>query len=364
MQQAVKGILFFVAVAAVLTIVAGTYFGDILTPQGGFFISLDKGATWRKFGTLATGGNINRLDVIDIKNNPKDPRILYAATLNNGVLKSVDGGEVWHKLEDKNGVLKPRADVQSVAVDPSRPDYGKKIPDRFYLAVFQDDYGRVLKTEDGGLSFKEVYITPKPNYSVFAVEVDPKNSKIIWAGTGEGILLKSADYGETWRLAQEFGQAINYVLINPKNTSQMLVTSFNGGVFSSVDGGTNWVDETEGLNSFNGARNIQSLIYYSDTSETYMATGFGLLKSRNFGIDWVGVEALFPQESLPVLDAALVNKGREIYASANNLIYSTKDGGKFWQVRKLGTAKKLRALWVDPKNDSRIIAGASKAGRQ
>lgn len=347
-----------------LTIIGGTYFGDVLTPQGGFFISLDKGATWRRFGALAEGGNINRLDIVDIKQNPKDPRILYAATLNNSVLKSVDGGEVWHKLEDRNGILKPRADVQSVAVDPGLPDYGKKIPDRFYLAVFQDDYGHVLKTEDGGLSFKDVYVTPKPNYSVFAVEVDPKNSKVVWAGTGEGVLLKSVDYGETWRLAQEFGQAISYILINPRNTGQMLVTTFNGGVFSSSDGGANWIDETEGLNNFNGARNIQALVYDQDTGEVYLATGFGLLKSRNFGIDWQPVEAIFPQESLPVLDAALANKGREIYASANNLVYSAKDGGKFWQVRKLGTAKKLRALWVDPKNSSRIIAAAGKAGRR
>lgn len=358
MDNLIKTVLFFAAVIGLVVFFGNFYFGNLFSPQGGFFISQDKAATWSRSGVLATEGNINRLDIIDIKNNPKDYRIVYANTLHNGILKSVDAGMTWHKLSDQNSVLSPRANVYSIAVDPMLPDYKNKKPDKFYLGVSQDSLGKVLKTEDGGVSFKEVYVAAKPQVSVFAVEIDPVRPNIIWAGTGEGVLLKSQDYGETWNLAQEFGQAIKSVLINPKNTGQMFVATFNGSIFTSADAGTNWTDDSEGLKDFNGARSIQSVVFNPVNGGMYLASGFGLLKSLDFGISWEPIYIISPDSTLAVSDVAFGPSGaQEIYVSASNLIYSTKDGGKFWQVRKLGTVPKIRALWVNPK-DGVIIAGA------
>lgn len=363
MANILKFIVFLAIVIAIGTFAVNFYFGNLLTPPGGFFVSTDAGATWKKTGLLDAGGNINRLDVLDIVSNPKDSRILYASTM-SGILKSVDGGEVWHRLEDKNKVLSPRANVFDLAADPRFPDYKKNVPDQFYLAVYQNDYGRVLKTKDGGVSFKEVYITSRAKVAVFDVAVDSNRPNIVWLATGEGTLLKSQDYGETWRLVQEFGRPINYLIINPRNTGQMLVTTFSGGIFTSPDGGATWVDDSEGLKSFTQARYIENLVYNPADGFVYLASRFGLLRSADFGLAWQAVDIIFPNDVLPITDIAWGGAGsRNVYVSAGNFIYASQDGGKFWQVRKLGASKKIRALWVDPEDPHKVIAGAGSAGK-
>lgn len=364
MGNVLKTIIFFAVVGTLLMILAQYYFGNFLTPQGGFFISIDAGGTWQKSGSLEPSGNINRLNVLDIKSNPKDSRILYATTLNSGILKSVDGGAIWHKLADKNNILSPRANIFGIAVDPKFPDYAKNIPDKFYLAVYQNSSGKVLRTDDGGVSFKEMYITTKPKVAVFDVAVNPNNPNIVWAATGEGILLKSQNYGETWNLAQEFGKPINYLLLNPRKTSEMLVTTFSGNVFTSTDGGISWTDDSDGIKLYKNARFIENVVYNSLDGYVYLTSRFGLLKSADFGINWQAVDIVFPNNALPITDIAFGDRGsRNIYLSASNFVYASKDGGKFWQVRKLGTTSQMRTLWVDPKNPDKIIAGTGNSGK-
>lgn len=366
MANLLKTIIFLAIVGAIAMVVAQMYFGNFLNPQGGFFVSLDQGTTWKKTGSLATAGtSLNRLNILEIKSNSKDSRILYAATLGAGVLKSVDGGEVWHNLEDKNKVLDPRANIYALAVDSRFPDYNKNIPDKFYLAVYQNKSGKVLKTEDGGLSFKEVYLTSRANYPVFDVALDPRNENIVWVATGEGNLLKSPDGGATWKLVQEFGKAINYFLINPTNPSLMLVTTFSGSIFTSQDGGATWTADTEGIKSFPNAKYIEKVLYNPTDGAVYLTSKFGLLKSYDFGINWQAVDVVTANDILPVTDVAFGQLGsKNIYVSASNFIYSSKDAGKFWQIRKLGTARQIRTLWVDPKNPNKIIAGTSGSGKK
>lgn len=357
-------ILILIFVIAVLMTLGGTIFGDFLHPRSGLFISLDKGANWKSFGEIVSGGNLNRLDVVKIKFHPKDPRIVYLGTLGNSLLKSIDSGAHWIQLGGKDKALSPRANVYSIATDYNLPDYLKKIPDRFYLAAYQDNFGRILKTEDGGNSFKEVYITSRPNYAIFPIELDPQRSNIVWAGTAEGLLLKSQDYGETWKLAQEFPGVINAIIIKPDNPRQMFVSTFSNGIFTSADGGASWTEETEGLNDFPQATNIENAVYDPLSGTIYLATSFGVLKSTNGGVDWQAVNVVFADEVLPVLDIAISPKNsREIYIVGGQHVYRTINGGASWQVRKLLTNKRARAAAVDPSNISRILVGSGKYSR-
>jgi len=355
--------IFILVIAAFITL-GGTIFGDFFNAKAGVFMSLDKGTNWKSFSEMVSGGNLNRLDVVKIKFNLQDPRIVYLGTLGNSLLKSIDNGAHWMQLGSKDKALSPRANVYSIAVDYNLPDYLKKIPDRFYLAVYQDSFGRIFKTEDGGNSFKEVYITSRPNYAVFSIEIDPQHANIIWAGTAEGLLLKSQDYGETWNLAQEFPGVLNAIIIQPDNPQQMFVSTFNNGIFTSFDGGASWTEETEGLSDFPQASNIENVTYDSLSGTIYLATSFGVLKSTNGGIDWQAVNVVFADEVLPVLDIAISPKNsKEIYIVGGQHVYRTLNGGESWQVRKLLTNKRVRAVVIDPSNISRILVGSGKYSR-
>ena len=228
------------------------------------------------------------------------------------------------------------------------------------MAAYQASYGRIFKTEDGGLTFKEVYTAARPNYAVFTVKLDPRRPNIVWAGTGEGLLLKSQDYGETWKLAQEFKGIINGLIINPANPSQMLVSTRRNGVFTTWDGGATWVDESEGLSKYPKAKNIEMVAWDSATGQIYLGTWYGLLKSADGGVNWKEVGLVFPSDALPVLAVAFGQNSRDIYVSAKTYVFSTQDGGNFWKVRQLGAAKVVRTLAVEPKGGAKVLAGLGK----
>ena len=48
MANLLKTIIFLAIVGAIAMVVAQMYFGNFLNPQGGFFVSLDQGTTWKK----------------------------------------------------------------------------------------------------------------------------------------------------------------------------------------------------------------------------------------------------------------------------------------------------------------------------
>ncbi len=364
MQKALQVIFIFVVIIIVAVTLTSFYFGNIFLAKAGFFATVDKGLTWGKFGQSVSGGNINRADITDLKYNPKDRRIMYALTLGSGLYKSVDSGASWHQLVDANKVFSSRADVYSIAVDYNFPkkEGGKTVPDKFFIAAYQNSYGRIFKTEDGGLSFRQVYITSRPKFAVFDVDIDPVRPNVVWAGTADGLLLKSQDYGETWKLVQEFGAIISAVLIDPRAPRQMFITTINKGIFSSSDGGATWVDETESLKKFPRAVNIQSAYRDLATNAIYLATGFGLLKSNDGGVSWNAVSVIFPDEVLPVTAVGVSPKNQqEIYTAAGNIIYRTLNGGESWQVRQLNTNKKVKLFLVNPDNTSQVFAGLGKA---
>lgn len=364
MQKAVQVIFIFVIIIIIAVTLTSLYFGDIFLAKAGFFASANKGIVWVKFGQSASGSNINRADITSLKYNPKDHRIMYAATLGSGLYKSIDSGATWHQLVDVNKVFSNHSNVYSIAIDNNFPkkEGGQIIPDKFFIATYQDSYGRIFKTEDGGLSFKQVYITSRPKFAVFDVAIDPARPNVVWAATADGLLLKSQDYGEAWKLVQEFGAIISAVLIDPRAPNQIFITTIDKGIFSSSNGGTTWVDETDGLKDFPRATSIQSAYRDPTTNAIYLSTGFGLLKSNDGGISWNAVSVIFADEVLPVTAVGVSPKNRqEIYVAAANNIYRTLNGGESWQVRQINTNKIVRVLLVNPDNPSQVLAGVGKS---
>ncbi len=68
--------------------------GDEKLQGGGVFVSLDGGMSWQ----AANAGKMENLNAFGLAVHPVDPKIVYAATLWNGVCKTVDGGRSWAEL--------------------------------------------------------------------------------------------------------------------------------------------------------------------------------------------------------------------------------------------------------------------------
>ena len=122
-------------------------------------------------------------------------------------------------------------------------------------------FGGLWKTVNRGFTFTQVF--PRSgeveSFSLCCVVVDPKDSKVVWLGTGENAsqrsahfgtgLYKSTDAGKSWmRVGLEKSEHIGKILIDPRDSNVVWVASqgplFSAGgdrgLYKTTDGGKTW----------------------------------------------------------------------------------------------------------------------------
>src|SRR5258706_2846055 len=134
--------------------------------------------------------------------------------------------------------------------------------------------GGVWKSVNGGTTFKPVF-DKQPVQSIGAIMIDPKNPKVIWAGTGEpwtrnsvsigdGVY-KSTDGGENWtNMGLKDSERIAKILVDPSSTNTVYVCapgklwsdSDERGLYKTTDGGKNWTRILKGPNASTGCSMI------------------------------------------------------------------------------------------------------------
>ena len=149
--------------------------------------------------------------------------------------------------------------ISDIEIDPKNPNV-------WYVASAS---GGLFKTENRGNTFTSIF-DEGGAFSLGAVVVDPKDSNIVWLGTGENNnqrsvaygdgVYKSTDAGKTWkRVGLENSEHIQKILIDPRNSNVVYVTAAgplwrgggDRGLYKTTDGGATWkavltVDENTG----------------------------------------------------------------------------------------------------------------------
>ena len=118
--------------------------------------------------------------------------------------------------------------------------------------------GNLWKTENRGNTWTPIFEN-YGSYSLGAVVVDPKNSNVVWLGTGENNnqrsvsygdgIYKSTDAGATWtRMGLESSEHIQNILIDPRDSNVVYVSAIgplwnaggDRGLYKTIDGGKTW----------------------------------------------------------------------------------------------------------------------------
>lgn len=306
----------------------------------GVFRSDDGGRTWEaKSWVEGEAASIAEFRVNRLVPDPSDPATLYLLTDGNGLWISRSRGDLWAPVVDRAGVLEPTSNVLAIAVNPS---------DRreWYVAVFQKNRGRVLRTADEGETFREIYFTPGERYGVFDLYYDRSRRSIVIA-TGQGGLLESVDQGLTWRVVRWFADGLVRILAGPSAPSNWYVATPDGNLFRTLDRGGTWVDVTESLDEFSGSRRDQH--WTIDASGAlYVGSRHGMLRSRDGGTTFVSPPLIIPPDALPVRAVAVDPRiSSRILAAANSQLYGSVDGGASWIILTPPTTKHLTHLLID-----------------
>src|SRR3989338_3068369 len=318
----------------------------------GIFKSQDGGVNWEGKNESEERVPLNAFSILDFVFFPKDPKTIFAGTKGGGLWKTGDGADSWKKVFDKNDILDATAWVHKIAISKSNPD-------EMYLAVFQKNRGRILKSADGGESFVEVYFTPLEKFGVFDVYIDEAGT--VFIVTGQGGFFESHEHGKTWKIVRWFKDGLIKLAVNPNNSSIMYVLSPSGNIFKTSDKGKSWLDITPALSEFYRAKINQHFYIHSVSSNLFLASNYGLLKSINGGTSWNHVNVIIPPEALPAL-AVSTDPGNSntIYVSAASQLYKSMDGGANWSVANSPSGKKLTMIKIDPKNPEVMYAVVSK----
>jgi photosystem II stability/assembly factor-like uncharacterized protein len=321
---------------------------------GGNFLSIDGGQTWTVASDGYTGAQVRAIAV-----DPTDPTTVYAAA-RSGLFKSTSGGNSW------TGLNKPPAfnlEWNTVAVDPSNPqhvlaannwdpillqssDRGQRwtwTGDRlregmgwrviafapsdsntiyagssafFSAGVFDDRMAAagVYVSHDGGSTWTATNDALSSQANVIDLAVDPGDTQIVYAATGNKGLLKSLDGGRNWRKLNqaESTAVILSVAVNPLDPNIVYSGIERLGLYRSDDGGTTWQLSMEGMPLETRIGDIvfdpqnPQVVYASDHSS-------GVYRSDNSGRTWRQINSSLRTRAVNRL--AVSGDGLHLYAA-------------------------------------------------
>lgn len=197
---------------------------------------------------------------------------------------------------------------------------------------------------------------------VRAVAIDPKDKNRLYISTLDGQVHTSADGGKSWRLLVNLNrpQLVLDQLMVDSQDSQIIYTSGHrhtspGGFFKSTDGGATW-KEAKDLKS----QSIHSMTQSAADPNVLLAGSIeGVWISKNKGDDWEKA----PTSSMPVNVDSLAIDPRNtstMYAGTWWRAYKSTDSGKNWRLIKDGMIddSDVFAITVNPRDPNHLVASA------
>jgi len=223
----------------------------------GVLRSKDGGDSWERLSP-ANHAEIKNIESIAV--DPKDPNVVYAGTWHLA-WKTADGGANWQHI---NKGMIDDSDVFSIIVDSSNP-----------ANVFASACSGIYKSTNSGELFSKIQGIPFSARRTRVLHQDPSNPSIVYAGTTEG-LWKTMDLGKTWRRVTGPEIVVNDVMVDPRDSSRVLLATDRSGVMASSDGTATWRASNHGYTH----RYVTSIVADEKDPNTIYV---GLVNDREWG---------------------------------------------------------------------------------
>jgi len=263
----------------------------------GVFRSNNGGNSWQRISP--SNAEIKNIESIAV--DPKNPDVIYAGTWHLA-WKTDDGGVTWRHI---NKGMIDDSDVFSVIVDSTNSS-----------VVYASACSGIYKSESAGDLFHKLQGIPFSARRTRVLKQDPANPEIVYAGTTEG-LWKTLDGGKTWKHMTNSEVVVNDVLVDPRNSSRVLLATDRSGVLASTDGAQSFAPSNHGYTH----RYVSSIVADQKDPNAILV---GVVNDR----EWGGV-------------------------------FSTRDGGQSWQQKSAGLGGRDVFALQQTANGA-LIAGTNK----
>jgi photosystem II stability/assembly factor-like uncharacterized protein len=246
--------------------------------------------------------------------------------------------------------------IQDIEIDPRNPSV-------WYVA---SAFGGLWKTENRGITFSPIFDTGGA-FTLCCVVVDPRDSSIVWLGTGENTsqrsahfgdgVYKSTDAGKTWkRVGLQASEHIGKILIDPRRTSVVYVAAqgplFSAGgergLYKTTDGGETWT----AVLTISADTGISDIVFDARNPDVIFASAYqrrravgqmvgggpegGIYKSTNAGKTWTRLTRGLPAGDIGRAGLAIdPRKSSTVFALVDakrpeSGFFRSDDGGSSW----------------------------------
>lgn len=255
----------------------------------------------------------------------------------------------------------------------------------YFVAVAS---GHIWKTINAGTTWEPVFDN-YGSYSIGCLAMDPENSSVIWAGTGENNhqralgygdgVYKSTDGGKSWKnMGLKNSRQIGMIAIDPRNTNVVYVAAEGSvwgpgeerGLYKTSDGGKTWskvlkISENTGVNNIvMDPRNPDVLYATSEQRRRHVFTKIGggpesgIWKSSDAGVTWEKLTSGLPGGDMGGIGIAISPVNPDyIYA----IIEAAGETGGFFRSTNRGASwnkmsdhnaqgQYYNEIYCDPKN--------------
>ncbi|MBI4674547.1 MAG: hypothetical protein HY741_23120 [Chloroflexi bacterium] len=182
----------------------------------------DRAATWNEIAN-----DLPHTDIHGFAINPQNSRDWFAFVIGNGLFRSQDAGAHWSL------VSKGLPDTtMALAVVPGEP---------LTLYAGTMDQG-VLKSMDGGTTWASTNLNLQ---MAMTLTNDPRDPRVIYAGTEKGLFLfrnsgPTNGAGTRWEQVGLNGKNLMAVALSRTNPQRIIAVDRDGRVYRTDDGGKSW----------------------------------------------------------------------------------------------------------------------------
>jgi photosystem II stability/assembly factor-like uncharacterized protein len=275
----------------------------------GIFVTSDGGSNWTRISRV---NDPEMQDITALAFDPTDSKTIYAGTPHLP-WKTTDGGASWRSIA--TGLIDD-SDIFSIRVDPARPEL-----------IFASACSGIYRSENAGGSWVKLQGIPGTHRRTHIISEDPRASEVIFAGTTLG-LFKSPDGGHTWRHLT-FEQ-VNWMVFDPQEPRTLYLATEYAGILKSNDSGESFRPINFGFANHNLTQ-ITGMGTRLYASSNYEGRYGGVFSSIDGGLNWIlraNEDALLGRNLHSLAQASA--RGDLLFAASEDGVLKSMDGGKTW----------------------------------